>query len=217
MRFWALAFCMMLTGRAQLQAQADSVVMKSVTTWDELFKQPAIELGDGVKIRLGIESLECPQWSGVALYAYTEGFDDIALRQINRDALGPVWVSVRFGETSFDRKSTYGLRARWAWEIGDKQPRLFCRFLTVDKVGDYHVTVRTEKGKDIAQVTLKGTKSAFHPWSPLLLTKNEEYERLGDAYMYRRTMPAKATYEGKGIALPNMHSSIGYSADGWHP
>ena len=113
MRFWAIALCMMLTGRAQLQAQADPVVIKSVTTWEQLLKQPAIDLGDGVKIRLGIESLECPQWSGVALYAYTEGFDDIALREINRDALGPVWVSVRFGDTSFDRKSTYRALPRW--------------------------------------------------------------------------------------------------------
>jgi hypothetical protein len=87
----------------------------------------------------------------------------------------------------------------------------------VDKVGDYNLTVRTETGKDIARVTFKGTRSAFHPWSPLLLTKNEEYERLGDAHQYRRTMPAKASYEGKGIALPNMESSIGYSADGFHP
>jgi hypothetical protein len=113
MHFWPIALCMMLTSRAQLQPQAEPVVIKCATTWEELLQQPAIDLGDGVKIRLAIESLACPQWSGVALYAYTEGFDDIAPRQSNRDALGPVWVSVRFGDTSFDRKSTYGLRARY--------------------------------------------------------------------------------------------------------
>src|SRR5262249_49943646 len=106
---------------------------------------------------------------------------------------------------------------RWEWQVGDKQPRLFCRFLMADKVGDYRLTVKTGKGKEIAQVTIKGTDASFHPWSPLLLVKDAEYERLGDAYKFRRTAPAKATYSGQGIALPNMISHSGYSADGWSP
>ena len=217
MRFLALSLGIILLGSPRLVAQADPLPIKTVATWEDLLKQPTIDLGDGIKIRLGVDSLECPQWSGVALYAYTEGFDDEKPRSINRDALGPVWVSVRFGDASFDCKKKYSHIPRWEWQIGAKQPRLFCRFLMADKVGDYHVTVRTEKGKDIARITFKGTDFPFHSWSPLLLTKDTEYERLGDLYKFRRTAPAKATYDGKGIALPNMHSSSGYSADGWFP
>lgn len=218
MRFLALlAMGVLVAGSNRLAAQTELMPIKSVTTWEELFTQPAIDLGDGIKVRLGIDSLECPQWSGVALYAYTEGFDDQKPRSINRDALGPVWVLVKFGDVSLDGKHKHGLLPRWEWQIGDKQPRLLCRFLMADKVGNYHVTVRTEKGKDIAQVAFKATASPFHPWSPLLLTKDTEYERLGDQYKFRRTSPAKAMYAGQGIALPNMHSSAGYSADGWSP
>jgi hypothetical protein len=217
MRLFALSLVIVLLGSARLAAQADPVPIKSVATWEDLLKQPKIDLGDGIKIRLGIDSLECPQWSGVTLYAYTEGFDDMKPRDINRDALGPVWVSVRFGDASFDAEGKHRFIPRWQWQTGDKQPRLLCRFLMVDKAGDYQVTVRTEKGKDIAQVTFKGTDSPFHPWSPLLLTKDTEFERLGDLYTFRRIAPAKALYEGKGIALPNMKSSSGYTAEGWSP
>lgn len=217
MRFLALSLGIVLLGSAPVAAQAELLPIKSVATWEDLLKQPTIDVGDGIKIRLGIDSLECPQWSGVALYAYTEGFDDEKGRSINCDALGPVWVQVRFGDVSFEKKYKIPLIPRWEWQIGDKQPRLFCRFLPVDKVGVYHVIVRTEKGKDIAQVTFKRTDSPFHPWSPLLLLTDTKYERLGDQYKFRRTAPAKATYAGKGIALPNMHSHSAYSADGWAP
>jgi hypothetical protein len=214
MRLLDLSIGIFLLGSPRLAAQAEPLPIKCVTTWEDLLKQPATDLGGGVKVRLGVDSLECPQWSGVALYAYTEGFDNWAFRKVNRDALGPVWVSVRFGDVSFDGKQKYGARSRWNG-LGDKQPQLFCRFLMADRAGDYRVTVRTENGRDIARVTARGTAAPFHPWSPLLLTRDTQYEYIGDRY--RRTAPAKATYAGKGIALPNILSSSGYSADGWSP
>jgi len=212
---------------SRLTAQADPLLIKKVATWEELLNQPAIDLRDGVKIRFGIEALECPRWSSVALYAYTEGYDDMIPRYENRDALGPVWVSVRLGDVCFDAKDKIWSHPRYESEIGDRQPRLFCRFLMVDKVGDYEVTVRSEKGDDLARVTLKGTDAPFHPWSPLVVTKNTQYEHLeekieflgevGYVDKYRRTAPAEAIFDGKGIALPAIMSNVGYSAEGWDP
>ncbi|MCI0381276.1 MAG: hypothetical protein L0215_27135 [Gemmataceae bacterium] len=37
-----------------------------VKTWEELQAPPPIDLGDGVKIRLGLEADKFPQWSGAS-------------------------------------------------------------------------------------------------------------------------------------------------------
>src|SRR4051812_358966 len=84
--------------------QGKGITVPVVKTWEELLKQPVLDLGDGVKVRLGIEATRCPRWSAVLLYAYTEGYDDMAGRMINRDRLGPLWVSVQFGGKSLDAK-----------------------------------------------------------------------------------------------------------------
>jgi hypothetical protein len=65
-------------------------VIPVVKTWEELLKQPSLDLGGGVKVRLGIEATRCPRWSGVLLYACTEGYDDMTYRAVNRDRLGPL-------------------------------------------------------------------------------------------------------------------------------
>src|SRR5947209_3466204 len=65
-----------------------------VATWEELRKQPAFDLGDGVTVRFGVEARACPVWSGILLYAFTEGYDDLVPKKSNRDRLGPCWVSV---------------------------------------------------------------------------------------------------------------------------
>src|SRR5437773_1864148 len=46
-----------------------------VKTWGDLLKQEPIDLGDGVKVLLGIEATECPRGSGVLLYCLTEGYN----------------------------------------------------------------------------------------------------------------------------------------------
>jgi len=51
----------------------DASKLAIVKTWNDLLKQPPIDVGDGVKVRLGIEATTCPQWSGVLVYCYCEG------------------------------------------------------------------------------------------------------------------------------------------------
>lgn len=46
----------------------------AVTTRGELFAQPKIDLGKGVRVRLGMEAKECSLGGGVLLYCLTEGY-----------------------------------------------------------------------------------------------------------------------------------------------
>src|SRR6516225_8579417 len=45
-----------------------------VKTWEDLQALPAIDLGNSVKIRLGLEAEKVPQWSGALLYCLAEGY-----------------------------------------------------------------------------------------------------------------------------------------------
>ena len=45
-----------------------------VKTWRQLRTLPPIELGVGVKVRLGLQAAKAPRWSGVLLYCLTEGY-----------------------------------------------------------------------------------------------------------------------------------------------
>jgi hypothetical protein len=192
-------------------------VIPVVKTWEELLKQPSLDLGGGVKVRLGIEATRCPRWSGVLLYACTEGYDDMQERVVNRDRLGPLWVSVHCDGRSLDAKRRFPFNLR-AGGAADKQPRLFVRPVLIDRPGAYRVTARDKQGKAVASVTVTGVDDPaepFHAWSPLLLVEDAEHERVGTEYQFRRVSPAKATYLGTGIGLPNLDGSIGFHRGGW--
>jgi hypothetical protein len=187
-----------------------------VKSWEDLLGQPPFNIGDGITIRLGIEATECPRWSGVLLYAYTEGYDDMQTKRTNRDRLGPAWVSTWFAGKSLDAERKYpsyppGLLGE------DKEPRLFVRPIVIDQPGEYRVTLRTEEGKEMATAAVKGMvdpEHPFHPWSPLLLLADAEHERIGEQYKLRRTAPARAINLGKGIGLPNIRGSAGFFRGG---
>ena len=57
---------------AQCQEKPAAARIPVVKTWKELQELPPIDLGDGVKIRVGIEATKVPQWSGALLYCLTE-------------------------------------------------------------------------------------------------------------------------------------------------
>jgi hypothetical protein len=178
-----------------------------------LLNERPFDLEDGISLRLGIEAAECPLWSGVLLYAYTEGFDDEQSRKANRDALGPAWISITFNGQSLD--------AKWKHDfISDRKHLdrskrlLFARPIVIDKPGNYRVSVRTEATGELASVVVAGRddrNAPFHPWSPLLMLSDARHgERIRDEeYKFRRLAPARATYLGEGIALPHIMSDCG--------
>jgi acetyl esterase/lipase len=134
-----------------------------VKTWKDLQSQAPIELGDGVKVRLGLSADRSPQWSSVLLYCLTEGYTP-ASRGIGPEPLGPVHATFTFGKW----ETRPGL-VRWGAGKEKDWPKasyLFIRVLPVDQVGVYKVRVNHPKGHRLAETTLEGTNDAFHPWVP---------------------------------------------------
>jgi hypothetical protein len=168
----------------------------------ELLKQEPIQLDNQITLRLGIEDTEGPRWSGVFIYAYTEGFDDDRPRDISRDTLGPVTISTSLGGKSFDSKGTHRFQPRYQTEYNRRKKLLFCRNIIIHEHGDYRIRVRREKGEVLAEVTVRGTDNFFHPWMPFLLRSDAVHERIGSEYRFRRTKLAVAENLQKGIALP---------------
>jgi hypothetical protein len=201
---------------APLPHPAQFPALPVVRTWAELLALPAIDLGDGATVRLGVEAVQAPQWGGVLIYAYTEGYDHLTPRLVNRDRLGPLWVSVRFEGTSLDSTRTGPGGADKTWQLGDKQPRLFCKTVMIDRPGKYTFTIRTGEGAALAAGTITGFVAAdFHPWTPLLLGRDTSHERVGEKYLWRRDGPAEVTVPFQGIALPNQIAFAGTSRTPW--
>jgi hypothetical protein len=193
-----------------------------VKTWADLLGQRPIDLGGGAKLRLGTSALECPRWSGVLVYALTEGFDDSAAYATNRDRLGPVWVSVSVDGLSLDAREKYqaAQSRRAALLLREKAPHsrrlLFTRLALVDRAGKYRITVRGEDGKPLAAAVVTGTDrraAPYHPWTPLLLVAPVEYAPISaDSFEERVVRPAVVTKLDVGMALPVIWSDVGLDA-----
>lgn len=156
-----------------------------VKTWQELQELPPIDLGDGVKIRLGMEANKLPQWSGGLIYCLTEGFVPPS-EGSGEPPFGPVHASVSFGDRDEKVKE---IIKRIDW-LGGKWPKgqyLFVRAHAVDRAGKYSARITDSKGKLLAEAALEGTKDFFHPWMPWL----QGYDK--------RETPWES-----GIALPTM-------------
>jgi hypothetical protein len=195
-----------------------TLAIRVVHTWGDLLRQPAIDVGHGVRVRLGIGARNCPRWSGTFLYAYAEGYDDWQPQLVNRDRLGPLWLSVQREGHSLDADERYPLvsSGRPLDETERTNGLLFARPVMIDKPGRYTIAVRTNDGEVVGTATLRGTEDPdrpFHPWAPLLLLADAEHERIGDEYKFRRTAPAVATNLDRGIALPHLMGDMGSPVD----
>src|SRR5438132_2651863 len=159
--------------------------IRVVKTWKELENLPPIELGAGVKIRLGLEAAKVPQWSGVLLYCLTEGYAPASHGA--GATLGPLCATCQFGEGKTNESEAKWGRAKKDWSKGSY---LFARAIPADRIGIYHVTVTDIQRKVIAKGTVEGTKDFFHPWMPwFYLRHGEDVDK---------NVPAK------GIALPTV-------------
>jgi hypothetical protein len=155
-----------------------------VKTWKELEAQPAIDLGDGVKVRLGLEAKSAPRWSGVFLYCLTEGFDPPSTWK--NDPLGPVYVAYTFQD---EKEKKSGAKGGGSVEHLKGCRLLFARGLDVARVGVHRIQVRDKKGQVLATATLEGTNEFFHPWMP--------WSYLETFALFPKAEPAR------GIALPS--------------
>jgi hypothetical protein len=81
-----------------------------VKTWKDLQAQPAFDLGDGVKVRLGLEGDKAPQYGGVLLYCLAEGYVPPNSGS-GREPLGPVFVTF-----TFDKEKNQESHLEWGAE-----------------------------------------------------------------------------------------------------
>jgi hypothetical protein len=134
-----------------------------VKTWKQLQSLPALDVGGGVKVRLGLEAAKAPRWGGVLLYCLTEGFLPPEGGD-GKEPLGPVHVTISFGDVKYEEGTI-----RWGNRVQDwqKGSYLYVRALPVDQVGTYRVRVTHRKGHTLAEAKLEGTADLIHPWVPL--------------------------------------------------
>ena len=178
MRYLLAVVCGMSIVHAALGEEIQSIPV--VKTWEELQAIKPIDLGDGVKIRLGLEAATIPQWSGALLYCLTEGYRPPASGNAQTN-LGPVHVAFEFKTEKHAAD-----QIAWRRDHGTKPAGryLFLRGFKIDRLGPYFVTVSDRDGMSLARAEVTGTKDFFHPWMPWL----ESYK--------------KAVCPGEGIALP---------------
>lgn len=176
-----LAFLFSITIVPGVFGQSNPARIPAVKTWEELQALPPIDLGDGVKIRLGLEADRVPQWSGALLYCLAEGYAPPSSGS-GQPPFGPVHA-----DFVFENEQEAAEVMRWG-NNGEslKGTYLYVRALPVARVGTYHVTVTDRQGKVLATAPVHGTKDFFHPWMPWLQG------------LYQPVTP------WVGIALPNL-------------
>ena len=156
-----------------------------VKTWNDLQAVRPIEIGDGVKVRLGLGAEKTPQWSGTLLFCLTEGY--VPANSGKGPTLGPVLATCEFGDERTRTSSEKWGRKKKEWPPGSY---LYARAVGINRVGTYHITVADRQEKVLAKACVEGTKDFFHPWIPWFYIRDVE-----DLARHAPT---------KGIALPTV-------------
>jgi len=133
--------------------------------------QPAIDLGKGVRVRLGIEAAECPADGGVLVYCIAEGYDGSC--GAGWRVLGPVRLDVRRERPREIRHIHQKLGRLLRLDAANlrKSRALFARAAAVTRAGKYRISVQTAKGREIAFARLLARQDAASPWMPWLMSK----------------------------------------------
>jgi hypothetical protein len=166
-----LAVCLLLLASppAHRGGEPWPAALAVVKTWQDLESQPAIDLGNKVRIRLGIEANKAPLSSGVFLYCLAEGYDPPESLDGHDDVLGPVHFSF---PARAKKELVQVVRAQRKLLPRIKEAReqgrlLFARPLILTDTGSYDVEVRNGAGRLLARCTVEGTKENQHPWTVL--------------------------------------------------
>ncbi len=160
---YLLAFLFSLALASSISAQNNPAPIAVVRSWEELQKQPPIDLGGGVTIRLGLEADKLPQWSGGLLYCLAEGYTPPMSGQ-SKLPFGPVHAVFSFEKGE-------GYVGEIGWTTSEKWPKgtyLYVHALPIDRVGNYQVRVIDHDGEVLARASVLATSDFFHPWMPWL-------------------------------------------------
>lgn len=151
---------------------ADARVIAAVKTWGDLLKRPAINLGDGSNVRLGIDATNCTADGGVMVYGLFEGLG--VYETVNHGAdlmLGPLRVAS-------DREA----REEVAEDVLPEAPvihppsrplirvapgrHLFAAHVPMQDATLMYIDVKHVSGKRLASAEIKNNGHLRHPWTP---------------------------------------------------
>ena len=164
--------------------QASNAVPKDneipvVKTWSELREAPVFAKGDFGIVRLGIEARQCPQNSGVLLYALVErgGIPSGALYYNHPNALGPLVVNceseVSDSKVPALQQARLGLSQNWLSRnfdgISKSNEVLYTRIAMV-KTKDCQIKIKSPAGKKVSS-SIQRSIDSFEPWSSMSLKR----------------------------------------------
>jgi hypothetical protein len=147
-------------------ARRDDTVaaLPTVQRWRDLLAVTPIKLDDAVRIRIGIESKNCPVAQGRLLYVLTDGFQPPTTWN-GIDRVGP--VRVQYGPSGQARSNVQALATRAATDAGTGGRLLFACPIPMPSENSVAIRVFTLDDRIIAKGTLRPTESKAHGWMPL--------------------------------------------------
>ena len=195
----------------QADAKTAPVSIRTVRTWEDLLKQPAVDIGTGTA-RLGIEALRAPYTSGVLLYCMTEGWSPPHTWN-EPSRLGPFTVEVRHEQETPGFAAQTAQTAVWPDAPDTKRSiMLFRRTVPLYRPGKFHIRVCTLNRETAAEASVTATREKFHAWTVLEQCTGKPEQRKNDTY----DAVAFARNRAQAIALPRYEGMkpLFYTGDG---
>ena len=153
--------------------------ISAVKTWSDLASLRAFRFETNAAIRLGVEAVRAPRWSGVMLYCMTDGYDSsVPSGPASETRLGPLLVEIKSDQALKVLEAQRSI-IESAHHVSGRL--LFIQLIPIECEGKTKVTVRDREGHCFGVVTIEAT-AAEHPWSPLAPSPDQPAEiELADA------------------------------------
>jgi hypothetical protein len=164
-------------------ARADELAQfGAVRRWHDLAKAEPVDLGDGIRARIAVDTDRPSAGGHVVIYCLTEGMAADAIKRVlveDDDRIGPVRFRIgpaddheRVAAKAPDRVRE-ARRVRVAEQAGPKIERaelLFSRAVATPKSGRLLLTLSTAAGRDVADIPIVVTADVPPTWTAFAAT-----------------------------------------------
>lgn len=136
--------------------------IKVVGTLGELAGRPALSLGDGTRVHVGLETRKAPRDSAFLVYALVQG-SHAGIGDVN--PLGPLEVEIesRLAAKEIRDKVKRAMRNKLK-AGGGKQSLFFASTVFVEGPGLYDLRLRGPEGNVVAVAIIEVTEEKVQPW-----------------------------------------------------
>lgn len=146
------------------EAEAKGQAIGVATTWNELAKQPSIELRKNATARFGVQSLRAPRFSGIMIYCMTEAYDPDDDEDDNSgNRLGPFHIQINDPDPQHNPAVL-----KQQHEKRDYGRLVFGQIIPLLEIGTYSVELRDKKDAVVASVKIECVDELFHAWTTLV-------------------------------------------------